>query len=211
MSERRSTESKQQIFSDSNDTESNSNSTSNSNTTQESDFSDNQNKNDNKLVAYLELDDRSISEVSKLCKEQMTQDVADKVVEILACNVVKCDKLKEEFERTKKKLEVANRCAHDAKRHEIKAINSMRTWRARAIYMFLACLVVFAVFMVAGDDVTRYFGQPGCLSFSESKYLYSKLIRYYLIYIRYLIADLCEWIMRATNQIIHFCQNSVTM
>lgn len=171
----------------------------------------NSDKDQNKLMAYFELNDKSIVEVSKLCKEQMCQDVADKVIEILASNVVKCDKLKEECGKAKRKLEQANLCSVDAKTNEIKAINAMRTWRTRAIYLFLMCILIFALFMFAGDDVTRYLGQPGCLGLSESKMLYGKLVRYYVIYAKYTIVRLCERFMKITEFMIHYVQNNIIM
>lgn len=209
MSERRSTESKRQVVNRSNNSELDvENASSNHD---DSNDNQNQNKGDNKLVAYLELDNRTITEVSKLCKEQMTHDVADKVVEILACNVVKFEKLKEEYERAKKKLDIANKSAYDSKKQEIEAINAMRVWKFRAIYLLFTCFVIFALFMVAGDDIARFFGHSGCLSFANSKLIYGRHVRYYLVYFKYMVADLCEWIMRMTNHIINFCQNSITM
>ncbi|VBB18688.1 hypothetical protein YASMINEVIRUS_1219 [Yasminevirus sp. GU-2018] len=162
------------------------------------------------LIAYLQLNDRSIADVSKLCKEQMCREVADQVVEILASNVVKHDKLVAECADLKKKLDVAEANATESKKTEMRAICLYRTWRYRAIVMFLAILFIIALFMFAGDDVARLIGQPGCLSWEESYYMYGSACKYYLMYFRYMCGVAYTWVIGYTSTMISYCQSQIT-
>jgi hypothetical protein len=145
-------------------------------------------------MAKLDLSNDSLSELLKLCKEQMTQEVANHAVSVLTSHVADNEKYKTDYEKISKELETALKQYHEIKNEQESVVTSMKKWRFRSFMLCLAIAIICISFYVGGDDIARYFGQPGCMTFEESQYhhfrsmkYYLKNLKHYLIYAVYLI------------------------
>jgi len=138
------------------------------------------NPKDGCLVAKLDLSNDSLSELLKLCKEQMTQEVANHAVSVLTAHVTDNQKYKIDCDKMSKELEIALKQYHEIKNEQESVITSMKKWRFRTFMLCMAIIIMCISFYVGGDNIARYFGQPGCMTFEESQYHHFKSMKYFL-------------------------------
>lgn len=173
--------------------------------------SNNKKQDDGYLLAKIDLTDSAMAEIVRSCKEQMTHEVANHTVSILTKHVAENNKLRIDYEELIKKHNDISKIARNAQKIESDSLECMRKWRSRFFYLFIFCIIISSLFYFGGDDVARYIGQPGCMTFSESKYLYFRSIRYYLLYMKYIVYKFLLMINYLVEKIIWFFKVNLTI
>lgn len=77
---------------------------------------------------------------------------------------------------------------------EIVLEKEVRKWKTRTYFASMICLTVSLLYYFAGDDISRLIGQPGCMTFVESRFIYGAKARYYLLVIRHYVQVVMSYI-----------------
>lgn len=163
------------------------------------------------LVARLQVDDKAINEIAQLCKEQMSDEIAKKAVKILTGQVVENDRINNECRLAHQKYEYAVNNEHNAKMSEYKSIKSMKFWRTLCILSIFLCIFTFIAFIFAGNDIVKLFGQPGCMSISNSSHHFSPTVQHYHLQFRHGLANICTWFMDKISFLTTMLKNNITV
>jgi hypothetical protein len=167
------------------------------------------NEDNNRVLARFDIDDNTIQCIAQACKDRISDEVANKAVEILAGHVLENNKLKEDLHEAREKSENAIKNSHEAKKNEMIALKSMKSWRRNALILFIILIIVISLFTFGGEDILRLFGRSGCVTFAESRFIYSRTIKYYTIYFRYTFYKTFAWIMDKLSIMLINLQNNL--